>query len=65
MDSRNKKYHRLKHELDEQLRLAGRICPDCNIRRSDAEYRIGMQTWLNCVNCHGKHGRKPMKRSQQ
>lgn len=41
----------------------GRACPDCNLRRTEAEYRIGNFEHLNCRNCWPKHGRKPIKKA--
>lgn len=35
-----------------------RVCPDCNLIRALREFQIGGQMFLNCVNCHAKHGRK-------
>lgn len=36
----------------------GRVCPDCCLRRSTREFKPGEIEYLNCVNCHGRHGKK-------
>lgn len=47
----------------EQSVTVGKICPDCNLRRTDREFRIGDAVLLNCQNCWPKYGRKLAKKA--
>lgn len=46
---------RLRRPEPEPIR-SSRICPDCNLRRTELEFRIAGIAYANCKNCHAKHG---------
>jgi hypothetical protein len=37
---------------------AGRVCPDCNLRRTPHEFQFAGKEFKNCKNCWAKHGRR-------
>lgn len=53
--------HEFRRVPPEPEKPSGRVCGDCNLRRTPKEFRIGDQEFLNCSNCWAKHGRKKRK----